>query len=158
MDISFQSEEGRFNYRVCAMILHDGNILAMHDERSPYYYLPGGRVRLHETADAAVLREVKEELGIDAEIVRPLWLNQGFFTEDVSKERFHELCLYYLMDISKTDLLAKGETFTLQEGRHTHTFEWLAFDRLRDAYFYPTFLKEKIFALPDTFTILAEYE
>lgn len=158
MDISFQSEEGRFNYRVCAMILHDGNILAMHDERSPYYYLPGGRVRLHETADAAVLREVKEELGIDAEIVRPLWLNQGFFTEDVSKERFHELCLYYLMDITKTDLLAKGETFTLQEGRHTHTFEWLAFDRLRDAYFYPTFLKEKIFALPDTFTILAEYE
>lgn len=78
MDITFKTVEGRFNYRVCAMILHKGKILAMHDDRSPYYYLPGGRVQLHETAEAAVLREVKEELSIDAKILRPLWLNQSF--------------------------------------------------------------------------------
>ena len=28
----------------------DGKILAMHDDRSPYFYLPGGRVKLGETA------------------------------------------------------------------------------------------------------------
>jgi hypothetical protein len=39
MDISFKVENTKFNYRVRAMILSDGKILAMHDERSPYFYL-----------------------------------------------------------------------------------------------------------------------
>ena len=30
-------------------MISDGKILAMHDERSPYYYLPGGRVAIGET-------------------------------------------------------------------------------------------------------------
>ncbi len=158
MDPTFKTEEGRFNYRVGALILHNGHILAMHDERSPYYYLPGGRVQLHETAQQAVLREVKEELQIDAEILRPLWLNQSFFVEDVDQEKFHELCLYFLLDVSKTDLLSKGERFIIPEGKHTHEFVWLAFERLKEEYFYPLFLKERIFCLPNELTLLTEYE
>lgn len=38
------------------MIISDGKILAMHDERSPYCYLPGGRVEMGETAESAVIR------------------------------------------------------------------------------------------------------
>jgi len=158
MDITFKTPEGRFNYRVCAVIIQDGKILAMHDERSPYYYLPGGRVALHETAQQAIIRELKEELRIDAQISRALWLNQSFFTEDVSRERFHELCLYFLMDVSKTDLLSRGSAFTLHEGRHTHKFEWLDIRRLKDEYFYPEFLKEKIFDLPQNLEIHTEFE
>lgn len=158
MDITFKTEEGRFNYRVCGIIIHDNKILAMHDQRSPYYYLPGGRVKLGETVEDAVLREIREELEIDAAIVRPLWFNQGFFTEDVSGERFHEICLYFLMDVSHTDLLSKGEQFVLNENNQHHTFEWLSFDRLKDEYFYPIFLKEKIWDLPETLTILSNYD
>lgn len=79
MDISFEAGNEKFNYRVCAVILNDGKILAMQDERSPYFYLPGGRVKLGETAEEAVVREIKEELNITVRIVRPLWLNQSFF-------------------------------------------------------------------------------
>lgn len=158
MDITFKTEQGRFNYRVCGMIIHEGKILAMHDQRSPYYYLPGGRVQLGETVEEAVLREIREELEIDAKIVRPLWFNQGFFTEDISGEQFHEICIYFLMDISHTDLLSKGEQFVLNENNQRHTFEWLAFDRLKDEYFYPIFLKEKIFDLPEKLTIIANYD
>lgn len=64
MDISFKTGNQKFNYRVCAMMISDGKILAMHDERSPYYYLPGGRVAIGETAENAVIREVQEELGV----------------------------------------------------------------------------------------------
>ena len=158
MDISFKSENQKFNYRVCAIIISDGKILAMHDDRSPYYYLPGGRVAIGETAENAVIREVREELGITAKIVRPLWLNQAFFTEDVDKLHYHELCLYFLMDIADTDLLSRGKTFTSQEGQRTHAFEWLEFERLNDEYFYPIFLKKDIFNLPDEFTIRTELE
>ena len=140
------------------MMISNGKILAMHDERSPYYYLPGGRVKIGETAEDAVIREIQEELNITPEISHPLWLNQAFFTDDVDHLHYHELCIYFLMDISNTDLLARGETFTRHEGRHTHTFEWLAFDRLQDEYFYPLFLKKEIFNLPETFTIRTENE
>ena len=35
MDLSFTTAEGKFNYRVCALLLQEGKILAMQDERSP---------------------------------------------------------------------------------------------------------------------------
>ena len=90
MDVSFKSGNEKFNYRVCAMMISDGRILAMHDERSPYYYLPGGRVEIGETAENAVIREVQEELGVTPKIARPLWLNQAFFTEDVDNLHYHD--------------------------------------------------------------------
>ena len=158
MDISFNQENQKFNYRVCAVIISGNRILAMHDERSPYFYLPGGRVKMGETAEQAVVREIWEELGVTLKIARPLWLNQAFFTEDVDGIRYHELCIYFLMDISNIDLLERGDSFTLTEGKHTHTFEWLAFDRLKDEYFYPIFLKKQIFDLPRAFTIRTEWE
>ena len=158
MDISYQEGGGKFNYRVCAVMVHERAVLAMRDERSPYYYLPGGRVKLGETAEDAVLRELREELGISAAIRRPLWLNQGFFTEDVDQLRYHELCLYFLMDFAGTDLLARGRSFRRDEGVHSHQFTWLPFESLADAYFYPIFLKEAIFRLPEAFTLRTEVE
>lgn len=158
MDISFNVENQKFNYRVCAMIISENKILAMHNERSPYFFLPGGRVAMGETAEQAVVREVQEELGVTPKIYRPLWLNQAFFTEDVDSLRYHELCIYFLMDISDTDLLKRGNTFTLTEGKYTHTFEWLEFERLKDEYFYPIFLKKEIYNLPNELTIRTEVE
>ena len=158
MDISFVTGEGRFNYRVSAVILDGGRILAMHDERSPYYYLPGGRVKMGERAEDAVLREVREELGIEARIELPLWLSQAFFIEDVDRTDFHELCLYFLVDASATDLLTRGDRFRGPELRHVHDFEWLPFERLKDEYFYPLFLKTEIFHLPEGLTLRTDRE
>lgn len=158
MDITFRTPEGRFNYRACAIIVHGDRLLAMKDEVSPYYYLPGGRVSLHETAEDAVLREVREELGIDARIVRPLWFNQSFFVEDVTGERFHELCLYFLLDITHTDLLTRGDTFRGTEAHHRHIFEWLPFDRVEREYLYPLFIQKHIRNLPQTLQMMVEHE
>lgn len=158
MDISFNQENQRFNYRACAMIISENRILAMHDERSPYFYLPGGRVKMGETAEQAVVREIWEELGVKLKIARPLWLNQAFFTEEVDGIRYHELCIYFLMDSSNTDLSERRNSFIRMEGKHTHVFEWLEFDRLKNEYFYPIFLKNQIFNLPKEFTIRTELE
>lgn len=158
MDLTFKTEEGIFNCRVCAVFLHEGKLLVIGGQQPPYYYLPGGRVHLHETMETAVLREVREELGIEARILRPLWLNQGFFVEDVTGERFHELCLYFLMDASETDLYSRGESFEQREGKTVHTFCWLPIDTLKEEYLYPVFIREKIRALPEQLILQAEFE
>ena len=56
MDISFKTKDGKFNYRVCRIIIHDHKILAMHDDRSPYFYLPGERVHFNETVEDVIIR------------------------------------------------------------------------------------------------------
>lgn len=53
---------------------------------------------------------------------------------------------------------AYDSSFKTEEGLHTHTFEWLSFEVLKDEYFYPLFLKNEIFNLPDVFTIRTEFE
>ena len=62
------------------------------------------------------------------------------------------------MDISGTDLLSKGERFARHEGKKLNRFEWIEFDRLINECFYPNFLKEAIFHLPEDFTLRTEYE
>ena len=158
MDLTFNTPSGIFNYRVCAIILHNDALLATKNDRTSYFFLPGGRVQMHETAEDAIRRELMEELGITVTSLRPLWLNQGFFTEDVTQQKFHELCLYYLVDVSQTDLLAWGDTFIRTEGEKQYLYQWIPLSQLQETYLYPLFIKSKIHDLPDQLTILAEYE
>ena len=141
MDISVKMGDEKFNYRVSAIIISNGRILAMyHEKPSEYYSLPGGRVMMEETAEQAMRREVRAELGVSLKISRPLWLNQSFFT----------------MDTADAGLLERQNTFTRTEGTDTHIFKWLEIAQLKDETFYPLFLKKEISNLPDGFTIRTE--
>lgn len=157
-DITYVFGNGKFNYRVCAVIISDNKILAMRDAPSSYYYLPGGRVQMGETAEGAIIRELKEELNVTARIIRPLWLNQGFFTEDSNRLRYHEICIYFLVEVTDTSLLAQKHPFTRHEDQCCHMFEWLPVTSLKETYFYPVFLKTEIHHLPETFSIRTEFE
>ena len=158
MDIKFNTDEGIFSVRVRALIINDGKLLAMHDERSPYYYLIGGKVEMNETAEEAILREVREELEINAEIIRPVFFAQNFYTDDFDKRKYHEIAIYYLLDVLKTDLLSRGEKFVIHEGKHTLTFEWLDIGDLQDKYFYPNFIKTEVKNLPKQLKFIVERE
>ncbi len=147
MDISFKTAEGAFNYRAAAIIVHDGRILVLQDEGIPHDYLPGGRVHLGETAEAALARELREELDITLTPHRLVFMAESFFT--LMGTRYHEMCLYHLMKASP-ELLVRGESFTRIEGSEVHHFRWVKFEELRDMSFFPIFLKKRIFSLPDT--------
>jgi ADP-ribose pyrophosphatase YjhB (NUDIX family) len=45
---------------------NDGEVLLVRNSYVPYYSIPGGYVRKRETARDAVVRELREEVGIDA--------------------------------------------------------------------------------------------
>lgn len=156
MDIEFEGKDGLFSYRACAVIINNNKMLAMHDERNPYFYLPRGHVKFHETAEHAVLRELKEELCIEAAIIRPLWLNQAFFINAVNHKPRHEIYLYFLVDVMRTDLLDRGNVFDCSEGMHHFIFEWLEFSRVQSEYLYPSFIKNELYNLPVTLTLINE--
>lgn len=145
-DISFRTAEGAFNYRAAAIIVHDGKLLVLQDEGIPHDYLPGGRVHLGEPAETALARELREELDIALPPHRLAFMAESFFT--LMGTRYHEMCLYYLTE-APPELLRRGESFTRVEGSEVHHFRWVKFEELRGMSFFPIFLKERIFSLPD---------
>lgn len=63
---------------VVAAVIEDGRGAVLVAQRPPHKHLalkwefPGGKVDAGESPEGALIRELREELGIDTEIVRPL--------------------------------------------------------------------------------------
>ena len=137
--------KGAFRVRAAAVILHEGRLLVARDAL-PAAYLPGGGVNIHETAEDALLRELSEEMDVTAEIVRPLWITQRFCTT-FDGTRMHALDTYFLVDVSKTDLPARGERFTCLDVNET--FEWVPLESVPQMNIVPEFLKTALMDLPE---------
>ena len=152
MDISFKTERGRFNYRVSAVIIRNGCLLTMQDNAYSYSYLPGGRVKMGETAEQAMQRELMEELHADLPVLRPLWFCQDFFTEEDTGERFHEICIYYLIDGS----VLPEVPFSYPESARINSFSWSPLSSLKEMHLYPDFIREKLFPLPEHLEMIIE--
>lgn len=158
MDMTIKIDDGYFNYRVAAVIINKNRLLVMYNTECSSYYLPGGRVQLHESSETAIMREMKEELFIDINNFRPLWLNECFFIEESVNEKFHELCIYYLVDIKDTNFNHFEDKFILKENGRNNYFEWISFDKLGKQLVYPLFIKDEIYNLPNNLEIRIDYE
>ena len=62
-DISFKTECGRFNYRIAGVVIHEGKVLLMTEDRIDFWYLPGGRAHMFESSVQALQREIQKKLG-----------------------------------------------------------------------------------------------
>ena len=51
------------------------------------YTLPGGHIEVGETMEEAVKREVKEEVGLDVEVVEFLLMQEAIFAEEFWKKK-----------------------------------------------------------------------
>lgn len=144
---SFNRGNDRFSYRVGAIIIEDGCVLLATNESADYYYSVGGRVHFGEIANDAILREVKEEIGVDYGVDRLAFVHENFFVEPcgVNKgKRFHEIAMYFVMKPRGTkDIFADSYC---SDGRER--FEWVPINKLKDLRVFPTFLASRINDLP----------
>ena len=62
------SELPTFHYLVRAIIEHDGRFLLTREIGSGFSFLPGGHVEPGEPAVVALLRELREELGVNGRV------------------------------------------------------------------------------------------
>ena len=141
-DMTFEMDGRWLNIRVAALFVHDGRLLAMNDGKAPFLYLPGGRLHFGESLEDAIMREVREEVQIEPEIIRPIRISENFF-ESVKHpgEQTHELCTYFLMDVPE-ELIERGSTFITEE-EQTDTFRWIPFEELPNTGIMPPFLRRE---------------
>jgi len=137
IDITTQSKEGIFSYRVGSVILDSGKILMATNSGSDHYYTVGGRVKLGESAQEAVLREVFEELDFALEIDRLMFIHENFFILGADATPFHEVALFFLM---KPHRLLSGAKFnSIKENYGEVSFHWLPIDNLKNVNIFPEF-------------------
>lgn len=159
MDISFKTDEGKFNYRVAGIIIHDNKLLVMKDEHAPYYYIPGGRVSMNELSEDAIIREIREELNAEVKVKRMLWVNENLFHEEYFHENYHEICFWYLLDMTDDELINKESEFVHKDNEEKNlTFYWKDIDEIKDLIIYPLFIKNNILQLPQVIEHVVEKE
>lgn len=142
MDLTLKTENGIFNHRVAAVIVSDNKLLAQINTDTHEYYLVGGRVHYGESSEEALIREIKEELNSDITDYKPIWINECFFNDQGND--YHEIGIYYLVDISKTNFCHYEHKFTTNELGRSNFYEWLDISKLNDVTLYPLFVKDEI--------------
>lgn len=110
-----------FRPAVYGIIINNGKILL--SKQWSGYDFPGGGIELGETIEAALIREVKEETGMDIKVGDVIHCQHSFFKMPF-KERFvHSIHMFYSCTVTgghlSTDFLAD------QEKEYADMPEWI---------------------------------
>ena len=112
---------------VGAVIVNDtGDVLLIRRGKPPLHHewsIPGGKVEHGETLQQAVMREVREETGLDIEVAELIDVVDGII-HDVNGEIGHHYVLI--------DYLARPVGGTLRAGSDAVHAEWVAYERLHE--------------------------
>ena len=122
------------------IILHKGKILLCKPVGKARSYLPGGHIDPGETGAQAVLRELIEELGVTAEIVRFLGVAEFSYGED--EDRIDEINLCYELHVAEWEGLDDEPATPSKES--WIEFLWAPLDELAAQGFQPAILRSAI--------------
>ncbi|HEM2781341.1 TPA: NUDIX hydrolase [Streptococcus suis] len=135
MDFRTRINNQIFGVRATALIIKDGKIFLTKDYKGRYYTI-GGAIAVNETAQDAVVREVKEELGIDSRVNQLAFVVENQFTHEGID--FHNIEFHFIVE-------PIGEVpEKMIEGQLKQTCEWIALDNLVNLDIVPAFLAEEL--------------
>ena len=150
VDCAYSKGNNWFRYRTGGFILHEGKLLFVKNRFGGYYYILGGAVHLGETSEACILREVREEAGIEAAIGRLAVVAENFFKgKDGVFDGMdcHVLEFYYLLEVKDMSAL-KTRTDDGEE------LCWIAVDEVPATDIKPSFVPERIGEILNSSSIL----
>jgi ADP-ribose pyrophosphatase YjhB (NUDIX family) len=159
MMIRFDMENNRFNYRVVGVAVHNDSVLLHRAEGEGFWTFPGGRAEFGEPAEQTLKREMREEIGVEVEVVRLLWLVENFFT--YADMRYHEIALYFLMRFPTTcKYLGHAGSFQGEEEGMKLTFQWFPqqAEILSSLPLLPSFLQTAVQNLPESVQHVIHYD
>ena len=125
-----------FGVRATALIVKDNRLLVVEDEDGCYTI--GGAIQVNETTEDAVVREVKEELGVTSKAGPLAFVVENHFEQ--AGIHYHNIEFHYFVD------LLEDAPLVMQKDTKPLPCRWLALDDLHTVNLKPAFLKT---ALPD---------
>ncbi len=141
-DMCVACDDGILNIRVGAIIMKDGKILMVGNDRSNYLYSVGGRIKFGETAEEAVVREVYEETGVRMEVERLGFVHENYFYGDAPMnlgKQIYEISFFFYMKVP-SDFEPISNSFT--EDHCKEFLRWVSLDE--DIMMYPTFFRTEL--------------
>ena len=120
-----------FGVRATALIVQNSKLLATKDKGK--YYTIGGAIQVGERTEEAVIREVKEELGVKAQAGQLAFVVENRFEQ--AGVHFHNIEFHYFVD------LLERAPLTMQEDAKQLPCRWIALNQLHTVPLKPTFLK-----------------
>ena len=120
-----------FGVRATALIVQNCKLLVTKDKNQ--YYTIGGAIQVNESTEDALVREVREELGVRAQAGQLAFVVENRFEE--AGVYYHNIEFHYLVN------LLEDAPLTMQEDEKRQPCEWIDLDRLEDFQLVPAFLK-----------------
>ena len=130
-DFRTKSNQTVFGVRATALIVKDNRLLVVEDEDG--FYTIGGAIQVDEATEDAVVREVKEELGVISKVGQLAFVVENPFEQ--AGIHYHNIEFHYLVD------LLEDAPLTMQEDAKPLPCRWLALDDLYTVNLKPAFLK-----------------
>ncbi len=145
-DCGFTRSENWFRYRAAAIIVEEGQVLFVGNEKEDYLYSVGGGVHMDETAEDAVRREVFEETGLNYEIDRLAVIHENFFS-DFNYPHCHEIAFYFLMKPKGTKPQLKCDS--VSSGGVKEYLRWIPIEELGNYKAFPEFMQGYLQTMPE---------
>ena len=80
MNIKINENNNNFKFRVAGLIINDNKFLTCQIMKKGFYCLPGGHSQVNENTIETIKREIKEETGLNTEVVKLKAVIENFFT------------------------------------------------------------------------------
>lgn len=148
--VSYEDDGNKFNFRVNAIIYNNDKtkILIHQIDGYNFWLLPGGRLELLEDTKSAIIRELREELGLYFQIEKLYSVNETFF--NLSNKKYHEIGFFYIVKPVKSDYdnfnnICQKSKFTGIEGEK-YIFKWIKLKDLKKVNFKPSCIIDDIVA------------
>ncbi len=144
MDIRVECEEGVFKLRSCGVFVKDGKMLVDRARRFDGHIILGGHVRVGENSRETIIREAKEEMGLDVTIEKLICVNENLYRHVSTGDFLQEVSCYYLLNAD--NLPEDGyEFFEIDNGKEiTHKFSWIDLDKLEENNVRPCWIGKMI--------------
>ncbi|MDH5448986.1 MAG: NUDIX domain-containing protein [Candidatus Bathyarchaeota archaeon] len=116
-----------------------GKVLVQHHSRSDpdFYRLLGGGVKFREKVEDCIIREIREEAGLDVRVDRLLWV-RDFFDESP----YHSVELFFLATVVKGKFKPSPEAENIE-------LLFMSLEELEKLVFYPKAFIPKLKLLRD---------
>lgn len=116
----------------------------------------GGHVRVGETSKDAIIREAKEEMGLDARVERLICINENIFPLANSDKVAYEMAYYYLL--STDNLPPDNYEFTeFEDGEEIiHKYSWIDLNEVKENKVRPVWLAQMILDNKENFYYLSD--